>query len=237
MKIETIGYAHGGVDCRGRLAYDEKKPGKRPAVLVAHAWAGRDEFATAKAEALARLGYAGFALDNYGGAKIGKDKDENMKLMRPFIEDRKLLLGRLTAGFEAARALPQVDAERIGIIGFCFGGLCALDLARGGAALRGAVSFHGLLGAPEGLPKKKISAKLLVLHGYADPMADPGQLAAFCREMDEAKADWQVHAYGGVLHAFTNPAAADPGFGTVYDKKADERSWSAMRNFFEEVFR
>ena len=237
MKTETVSYSHAGVDCRAHLAYDDNKKGRRPAVLVSHAWAGRDEFACDKAGALARLGYAGVALDNYGGARLGKSKDENMKLMMPFIEDRKLLLGRLTAGFEAARALPQVDPEKIGVIGYCFGGLCALDLARGGAALRGAVSFHGLLGSPEGLPKRKIAAKLLVLHGYADPMSNPEQLAAFCKEMDEAKADWQVHAYGGVLHAFTNPSANDPGFGTVYDKKSDARSWAAMRNFFEEAFR
>lgn len=237
MKTKEIPYADGGTECRGLLAYDESKKGRRPVVVVAHAWAGRDEFACGKAKALAELGYAGFALDNYGGARVGRDKDENAALMGPFVADRALLLRRLTAGVEAARGLAQADPRRVAAIGFCFGGLCALDLARGGAELRGVVAFHALLGAPEGRPKRSVKAKVLALHGYDDPLATPEQLAAFCREMTEAGADWQVHAYGGTMHAFTNPAAADPGFGTVYNKEADARSWTAMRSFLEEVFR
>lgn len=236
MKTRTVDYSHAGAALKGHLAYDETKAGRRPAVLVCHAWAGRDAFALAKAERLAGLGYAGFALDVYGGARQGSSKEENSALMTPFIKDRGLLYGRLRAAVDAVKALAEVDPERIAAIGFCFGGLCALDLARGGAGLRGVVSFHGLLG-PSCLPAKKISAKVLALHGFDDPMATPDQLLAFAKEMTEAGADWQVHAYGQTMHAFTNPQADDPGFGTVYRKEADERSWKAMECFLAEILR
>ncbi|HVE14041.1 MAG TPA: dienelactone hydrolase family protein [Elusimicrobiota bacterium] len=236
MKTQTVEYDHGAAACKGHFAYDDAKPGKRPLVLVCHAWGGRDEFACKKAEGLAELGYAGFALDVFGGAKLVDTKEEKSAMIEPFVKDRGLLRDRLLAGLEAARKLPQVDAKRAAAIGFCFGGLCALDLARCGADLLGVVSFHGLLFAPEALPKKKVSAKVLALHGYDDPMANPDQLRSFCKEMTDAKADWQVHAYGGTMHAFTNPVANDPGFGTVYKKDADRRSWAAMRGFLDELF-
>jgi dienelactone hydrolase len=129
-----------------------------------------------------------------------------------------------------------VDGGKLGAIGFCFGGLCALDLARSGAELRGVVAFHGLF-MPSGLPRQKIAARVLALHGYDDPMAKPDALVAFCDEMTEAGVDWQVHAYGGTMHAFTNPQANDPAFGTVYQPRADARSRVAMENFFAEAFR
>jgi dienelactone hydrolase len=121
-------------------------------------------------------------------------------------------------------------------MGFCFGGLCALDLARTGASLRGVVSFHGLLIPPGNIPNPQIKAKVLVLHGHDDPMGPPEQVLALQTELTQAGADWQIHIYGGTVHAFTNPLANDPGFGTVYDSQADKRSWIAMQNFFEEIF-
>ena len=134
------------------------------------------------------------------------------------------------------RGLDVVDAGRCAAMGYCFGGLCALDLARAGTDLRGVVSFHGLLMDTGALGNESISAKVLVLHGEADPMVPAVQVAGFIAEMNEAKADWQLHTYGGAMHAFTNPAANDPDFGTVYHPGADRRSWAAMTDFFEEVF-
>ena len=121
-------------------------------------------------------------------------------------------------------------------MGFCFGGLCVLDLARSGADVKGVISFHGLFNAPENLPNEPIKAKVLALHGQDDPMVPPEQVAALQKEMTNAGVDWQIHAYGNTMHAFTNPEANDPGFGTVYNAGADKRSWIAMKNFFEEIF-
>lgn len=236
MKTEKIEYIDKGTTCVAHVAYDETISGKRPAVLIAHAWAGREPFEDQKAEALAKLGYVGFALDNYGGGQIGTSVEENTALMTPFLEDRAMLRQRLNAGLNAAKQLAVVDSSKIAAMGFCFGGLCVLDMARAGVDLKGVVSFHGLLNAPENIPNGTIKAKVMVLHGHDDPMVSPEAVLTFEKEMTEAKVDWQLHAYGGTMHSFTSPAANDPGFGTVYNKAADQRSWHSMKNFFEEIF-
>ena len=160
-----------------------------------------------------------------------------MRLMSPFIEDRSLLRRRLLSAWEARTLLaPYGRGDRCAAIGYCFGGLCALDLARAGVSLAGAVSFHGLLHAPEYGKKEKIAAKVLALHGHDDPMVRPSEVLAFEQEMSEQRVDWQVHVYGGTMHAFTNPIAQDPSAGTVYNAVADRRSWIAMAQFFHELF-
>jgi dienelactone hydrolase len=111
-----------------------------------------------------------------------------------------------------------------------------LDLARTGVDICGVVSFHGLLVAVDGVVQAQIKAKVLVLHGHDDPMGPPEQVLALQTELTQAGADWQLHSYGGTMHAFTNPLANDPDFGTVYQGLADKRSWQAMQNFFEEIF-
>lgn len=237
METQKLRYRDGDGDLEGTLVYDGGIPGKRPLVLVAHAWAGQSDLERGKAAKLAELGYVGFALDMYGRGVLGKDAAENSALMTPFMEDRALLRRRIQAGLAAARAHELVDPARVGAIGFCFGGLCVLDLARSGAELTGVVSFHGLLGAPGlGDNPERISAKVLALHGHDDPMVQPDKVAAFAAEMTGLGVDWQVHVYGGTMHAFTNPAANDPGFGTVYSARADRRSWAAMTDFFAEIF-
>ncbi len=204
-------------------------------MLVWHAWAGQGEFEQERAAQLAELGYVGIAMDVYGKGKRGGNTKECQALMRPLTADRALLQRRLLAGVNAVRELAVVDGARLAAIGFCFGGLCALDLARSGADVRGVVAFHGLFD-PSPLPRQKIVAKVLALHGYDDPMATPETLLGFCNELTAAGVDWQVHAYGGTMHAFTHPKANDPGFGTVYQPRADARSRVAMQGFLGEVF-
>lgn len=236
IQTRTIEYPHHNVTLEGFLAVDTATSQARPAVLVAHAWGGRDAFAEQKARDLARLGYAGFALDMYGEGIQGSSKEENSALMAPLLEDRPLLQARLQAAVDTVSALDEVDAGRIAAIGYCFGGLCVLDLARTGADIRAVASFHGLFSAPANTAGRKISARVLVLHGYDDPMAEPEAMLGLANELTEAGADWQVHAYGGAMHAFTNPDAADPDFGTVYSELADRRSWRSMQDFLADSF-
>jgi dienelactone hydrolase len=232
----TVSYLDGDAVLEAFFAYDDAVSGRRPAVLINHAWGGRDDFVADKAKKLAELGYLGFALDMYGKGVRGSGPEENAGLMQPFMQDRRMLQRRMEAALAAVKLMPWTDDGRIAAIGFCFGGLCALDLARSGADIKGVVSFHGLLGAPEHTQNNRIKAKVLALHGHDDPMVPVEQVIAFEQEMTRAGADWQLHAYGNTMHAFTNPMANDPGFGTVYQKDADRRSWQSMKNFLEEIF-
>jgi dienelactone hydrolase len=236
MREQILEYRDGETVCEGFLCYDEAQPGPRPAVLINHMGRGRDEFVDRKARRLAWSGYACFALDNYGKGKRGGTPEQNAALMAPFMNDRALLRKRLLAGLAAVKALPIVDTRRIAVIGFCFGGLCALDFARANAEVRGVVSFHGLL-KTSGLTEPKINARVLMLHGYDDPLAPPEDVLAVAREFTAAGADWQLHAYGHAVHAFTNPSANDRASGMQYDEAADRRSWHAMEEFLGEVLK
>jgi dienelactone hydrolase len=233
MTTETIDYTEGD-DRFDALIARPDAPGDRPAILICHAWGGRGELEERKAAELAELGYVGAAIDIYGIGRRGTDAASSQALMTPLVSNPPLLRRRLTAAYQAVRTLDGVDPDRMGAIGFCFGGLCAILCARMGLALRGVVSFHGLLKIGESLDAK-VRARILVEHGQDDPMVPPADLAAFAEEMQRIGAEWQLHAYPGVMHAFTNPRANDPGFGTVYDADADRRSWVDMARFFEEV--
>lgn len=231
---EKIEYTDGQTTFEGVLVRPEKAA-TSPAILIAHDWTGRNEFAEQKAEKLAQLGYIGFAIDMFGEGKQGKDKEEKGRLITPMVENRDLLLQRIQAALQTLKKQPNVDHKRIAAIGFCFGGMCVLDLARSGVEIAGVVSFHGLL-MPPPRTAAKIAAKVLALHGHDDPMVTPDHVLAFENEMTRLQADWQLHVYGNTMHGFTNPLANDPGFGTVYSKAADRRSWQAMKDFFEEIF-
>lgn len=235
LQTKKVKYQDGNIVLEGYSAVDDKIPGKKPAILVAHDWSGHNDFANKKAEELATLGYIAFALDMYGIGKTAKTKEEKITLMTPLIDDRAALRERVCAAFSVLKNIPDVDSARIGAMGFCFGGLCVLDLARSGADVKAVVSFHGLLHSPPHLPNKKIQAKVLALHGYGDPMVPMDQVKAFEKEMTEADVDWQLHTYGKAMHAFMNPDAQDVSSGTIYNPVAAGRAWFAMKHFFEEV--
>ncbi|HEX9024338.1 MAG TPA: dienelactone hydrolase family protein [Geobacteraceae bacterium] len=155
-----------------------------------------------------------------------------------FRNDRPLARARALAGLEVLKKRAQVDPQRIAAIGYCFGGTMALELARSGADLKGVVSFHGGLSTPDPADARNIRGKVLVLHGADDPMESPAEIAAFQEEMRRAGVDWQMVFYGGAVHAFSNPEAGKAGIkGVAYNEAADRRSWLAMRDFFDEIFR
>lgn len=243
MHTEEVVYQTGDTELRGYLCYCEGVTTKRPAVLVSHAWRGLDDFARFKAESLARLGYVAFAVDNYGDGRTAASDEEAGRLMMPLFLDRLLLQSRLKAAFQKLSEYPLVDAKRIGAIGFCFGGLCVLELLRSGVPVRGVVSFHGVLGNKMGDKQAKtvpianhINGSALILHGHDDPLVSNEDISALTKELTQAKIDWQFMHYGHTSHAFTNPEAANAASGMLYNEAAARRSWLAMINFFNEIF-
>ena len=238
MTVQTrlIEYSLDNQVLEGLLAWDDEASGPRPAVAVSHTWAGRGPFEESKAMELAKRGYVGFAIDMYGKGILGATPEENAALMSPLMQDRALLQQRINAAVSVLRDQPEVDTANIAAMGYCFGGLCVLDLARSGSDVKGVASIHGLFSPPESADGNRIAAKVLCLHGYDDPMADPQAMVALAAELTAAGADWQIHAYGNTVHAFTNPAADDPDMGTVYSESADRRSAQALVNFLQEIF-
>ena len=236
IQSRTVDYKDGDTVLEGLVAWDDTHNKPKPGVMICHAWAGRSAFEDNKAVELAKLGYTGFALNLYGKGVLGSGPDENIALMTPFLDDRPMLQKRLLLSLDTMRNQPEVDESKVAVIGFCFGGLCALDIARTGVDIDGVISFHGLFAAPGNTSGNKINAKVLALHGWDDPMATPDSVVAFGEELTAMGADWQLHGYGNTMHAFTNPAADDAALGTVYNELADRRSWVAMQDFLSELF-
>ena len=213
----------------------------RPCVILFPTVAGISEIELGYARQLVELGYSGFVADLYGKQFRGAPRATGAEQMRRVQADRAALRRRLLAVVEAVRGQAGVDGERIVAAGFCFGGLCALDVARSGADIAAAASFHGLFDPPRpsfyGGAPQAISAKVIAFHGWDDPMVPPAKVVALGQELTAAGADWQIHAYGGVRHGFTNPGADALGIPAVrYDAVAAERAWTAFISLLEEMF-
>ena len=207
----------------------------RPTVMLIPTVMGMSDLERGFGRQLVELGFNALVADLFGKKFRGAERDIMFGEMKRLASDRAALRRRLLAVLEHMRGLDQVDSERIVVAGYCFGGMCALDVARSGADIAAAVSFHGLFDPP-GLPPGKISAKVLALHGWDDPMVPPDQVVALGRELTEAGADWQVHAYGHVQHGFTNPGMTGAIPGVRYNELAAERAWTSLINFLEELF-
>ncbi len=209
---------------------------KRPTVILVPAVMGISDLEIGFGRQLVELGYNAFVADLFGKKFRSNPRDVMFGEMNRLKADRGALRRRLQAVVEAARALDEVEENQIVVAGYCFGGMCALDVARSGLDIAAAVSFHALLDPP-GLPPEKIKAKVACFHGWDDPMAPPEAVVALGTELTEAGADWQIHAYGHVGHGFTNPNAHQIGIeGVAYNALAAERSWTSFINLLEELF-
>ncbi len=237
MKTESIEYKDGDVTLRGFLAYDEAQSGRRPGVLVMPGGFGLGPNAKGRAEMLARLGYVALAGDPYGDGLEVDDLKEVMKLVAGLRADSAKFRRRARVALEKLKSLPQVDPGRIAAIGYCLGGTFVLELAREGAPLKGVVTFHGGLETKDPAAPGQVKAKLLILTGADDPTVPAGHVNALAEEMTKAGADWQIVSYSGTKHGFTYPDAATRKVEWIeHNQLTDERSWKAMRSFFEEIF-
>lgn len=244
MREETISYEYNGIKFKGFLAYDDSIQGKRPGILVAHTWKGVDDFVKNKARDLAKLGYVAFAADVFGNGVVAESDEEAEALIQPLFVDRSTLRGRIESAYKALIQFELVDADKVGAIGFCFGGLTVIELLRGGSPVKGVVSFHGVLGNKLGEMRaqvapnaEKIRGAILILHGHDDPLVSQSDITDLENELTKAQVDWQMHIYGHAMHSFTNPVADDEKHGFRFNEKANKRSWQAMSNFFNEILK
>jgi dienelactone hydrolase len=234
---KPVEYKEGQTTLEGWWVYDDSVKGKRPGVLVVHQWKGLGDYEKKRAEMLAKLGYNVFAVDIYGKGIRHDNPQGAAAEAAKYKDNRKLLRARVSAGLDVLKKQELTDGKRMAAIGYCFGGTTALELARSGADVAGVVSFHGGLNTPEASDAKQIKAKVLALHGADDPYVPPAEVAAFEKEMRDAKVDWSLVAYGGAVHSFTDwNAGNDNSKGAAYNEKADKRSWEAMKQFFAEIF-
>jgi len=235
VKIDTLHYDHGDVTLEGVLAYDESVSGPRPGVLIVHQWWGRGPQETRRARQLAELGYAAFAIDMYGKGKRTDDPAQAKEWATALYSDRVMARDRLSKALSSLRDHPSVDPSRVAILGYCFGGAMAFELAYAGAGIDAAISFHG--GPMPPLERDNIESKLLILHGADDPLTPLPDMVDLVNTLTADGADAQLVAFGGAQHSFTDPTADEHGIdGVRYDATADRRSWAQMKLLFAEVW-
>ena len=233
VPVAPFAYEHGSARLRGEL-HRPVGAGNRRAVLVVHEADGIGGNVRRRCAMLAELGYVAAAADLHGDGRV-LGADEMAPAMARFRADPELLRGRVAAGVDALIAATGLAAHQVAAIGYCFGGLAVLELARGGSAIPAVASFHGLLTTTTPAQPGGITARVLACTGALDPLVPPEDVAAFQAEMDRAAADWQLVVYGQALHSFTNPAVDDLGDPRMaYDSKANRDSWATLLRFLDE---
>jgi dienelactone hydrolase len=236
MQIATkqVAYKDADTNLSGTLFWDESQTAKRPGVLVIHGGAGLDDHAKNRARRFAELGYVAFACDMYGEGVAG-GRERIMACINNLRAEPNRLPRRANAGIAALKSHPLTDTSRIAAVGYCFGGMTVLELARSGAPIAGIVSVHGSLDTKNPAAPDAIKAKILVCHGALDPHVPLTQVAAFADEMKAANADWQLMIYGQAVHGFTHQDKWNVP-GVAYHAASDARSWRAIEAFFAEIF-
>jgi dienelactone hydrolase len=231
----TLAYKHAETTLTGVLYRDMGRPEKRPGILLIHGGAGLDDHARQQAQRWAALDYVVLACDLYGEGVAG-DRQRIVSTATALRDDPSLLVGRLRAGLDELRGGPGTDG-RFAAIGFCFGGMAALALARSGEPIAAAVSIHGSLATPRPAEPDAVRAKILVCHGASDPHVPLDDVTTFAREMETAHADWELVMYGGAEHGFTHQHA-QPGEipGVAYNEEVDRRSFADASRFLAEAF-
>ena len=236
IKTQVVDYSLGNTVMEGYVAYDDSITTQRPGILIVHDWMGLGQFAKDKAEKLAKEGYVAFAADIYGKGVRPANPAEAKEQATKYKADRSLLRSHIRAAYDQLTAMKQVNPAKIVVMGYCFGGTTALELARSGALLAGTASFHGGLSTPTPEDAQNIKGPVLVMHGADDPNVPPAEVKAFKDEMKKGGVHMKFVAYPGAVHAFTNPAAGnDNSKGAAYNAKADKESWSEFESFLKKV--
>lgn len=241
LREEAVTYRAGDTALNGYLVWDDAKGDRQPGVLVVHEWWGLNDYARQRAKMLAELGYTALAVDMYGDGKSSEHAAEAAAFMTSVVERAGVSQQRFLAAKALLQKQASVDPDKIAAIGYCFGGATVLNMARLGVDLAAVVSFHGNLATQAPAQKGQVKARVLVLNGAADEFVSADSISAFEQEMALAGADYRFVNYPGVRHGFTNPDADRLGKANnlpiAYDAAADQQSWQAMRQLFDEVFK
>jgi dienelactone hydrolase len=233
---ETIEYSHGDVICEGLLIYDNSLSLPLPGIVIYHQWGGPSDYEEARARMLAEKGYVAFVADVYGQGVRPETTADRAAMAGKYRGDRALMRERVKAALNAFQARPEVDAQKIAAIGYCFGGTAALELARAGASVTDVASIHGTLKSPTPEDAKNITAKVLVQHGAVDPFVPDEEVADFKKEMEDAGVDYAFIAYENAVHSFTDwNAGDDPSTGAAYNAEADKKSWEDLLLFLSNL--
>jgi dienelactone hydrolase len=229
IKTQWIDYKQGDAALRGYLAYDDSLSGKRPGILLIHRYDGMSDLTLQNAELYARQGYVVFAADIYGRDVHLKTIPEFQAQASIYDKDRPLMRARAQAGLDALRANPMVDPSKIAVVGYCFGGTVAIELAETGAPVVGTVTIHGSFRDFTPGAAKNITGRVLLLHGADDPIAPMTEVELLINELKAAKVNWELNLYSGTAHGFSAPK--NPA-----EERANEESKAAAARFFKQVF-
>ncbi len=239
VKGEEVTYATDSTNLKGYIAYDENAKGKRPGVLIVHEWWGHNDYVRQRANMLAELGYTAIAVDMYGDGKLADHPDDAGKFASSVMTNLPEATARFNAALDLLKSHDSVDGDKIGAIGYCFGGSVVLTMANSGADLDAVAAFHSGVQLPV-MPNDKLKAKVLVCNGADDPFISPESITAFKAAMDSIRANYDYISYPGVKHSFTSKEADANGekFGLplAYDADADEKSWASLQKLFAESF-
>ena len=239
VESREVSYSSDSTTMTGYIAYDSNIEEKRPGILIIHEWWGHTDHVRKRADALAELGYVGFALDMYGDGKKAEHPDDAMKYSQMVMKNMDGAKARFDAAYQQLASDPHVDPNKISVIGYCFGGAVALSMANAGEPLDGVAIFHSSVQVAIP-PSDKLKAKVLVQNGGDDPFISPESIAAFKSQMDSLGVDYEYISYPGAQHGFTNPAATDLGkkfeMPISYNQAADTTSWNKLKTFLQDLY-
>ena len=239
MAVESIFYSVSGISCRGALIWDETVRAPRPLLLMSPNWRGVIKPAIETGQMLAADRYIVFVADMFGEGNGSVGTENPMEFLRPFLSDVPGMRRRIAAALDTLTRESDRrgigDINRRAAIGFCFGGLNVLDLARTGADVQAVVSMHGTLVTPHPAKRGDVKAAVLAIHGAADPIAPKAERDAFEAEMTEAGARWALLTFGGVVHAFTDPRENNPGVA-VYNEAATRHGYALAHAYIADAF-
>lgn len=232
----AVRYEVEGQPFEGLLVFDSSSQSARPGLLMAPNWMGISAGAIEMAEQVARQGYVVLVADLYG-ADVRPQSVQEASAAMAEVKDTPALRQRMQMALAVMQAQPDtpLDASRVAAFGFCFGGHCALELARSGAPVQASISFHGTLNTANSADAQNIQGAVLVLDGAADPLVPREQLGEFVAEMLLTNVDWQLTSFAGAVHSFTDPLANTPG-KMQYDANVSRRAFAAMYELLDEVF-